>query len=405
MYNEYIECLPAVNKGCCCIMNVFRKGMLNMKYRHIDKLGIDVSAFGLGCMRFPMTKDEKGNDVVDEKISTEIIRACIDGGVNYIDTAYVYSGGLNEKYVGLALRDGYREKVFLATKLPVWECNSKEYMYEKFEEQCQRLGTDYIDFYLVHCLTKDKWLKVKELGICDFLDDLKAKGRIKYACFSFHDNYEAFETILCGYDWDMCQLQFNYMDVNNQAGEKGVRLAGKRGVPVVIMEGLLGGKLANVPSDVKAHFEKANPDRSPVEWAFRWLCDYPEVATVLSGVTNMEQAKDNLAIFDRCEKNSLSEEEKRVVSEAREIYKKRIKVDCTGCEYCMPCPMDVEIPKIFAKWNYSYMYEINDEGYKKLVEEKKDASRCVECRACMDKCPQGFDIPQKLKEAHEYFGF
>ncbi len=375
-----------------------------MKYRHIDKLGIDVSAFGLGCMRFPMAKDENGNEIVDEKISTEIIRACIDGGVNYVDTAYVYSGGLNEKYVGLALRDGYREKVYLATKLPVWDCNSKEYMYEKFEEQCKRLGTDYIDFYLVHCLTKEKWLKVKDLGICEFLDDLKAKGRIKYACFSFHDNYDAFETIINGYNWDMCQLQFNYMDIENQAGLRGVKLAGQKGIPVVIMEGLLGGKLANVPADVKTHFENANKDRSPVEWAFRWLCDFPEVATVLSGVTNMEQALDNLAIFDRCEVGIMSDEEKKVVSEAREIYKRRIKVDCTGCEYCLPCPVGVEIPKIFARWNYTYMYDVHEsQSYKKLSEENKDASQCIECRACMDKCPQGFDIPDMLKKAHEHF--
>ena len=375
-----------------------------MKYRHIDKLGIDVSAFGLGCMRFPMTKDENGNEIVDEKISTEIIRACIDGGVNYVDTAYVYSGGLNEKYVGLALRDGYREKVYLATKLPVWDCNSKEYMYEKFEEQCKRLGTDYIDFYLVHCLTGEKWLKVKDLGICEFLDDLKAKGRIKYACFSFHDNYDAFETIINGYNWDMCQLQFNYMDIENQAGLRGVKLAGQKGIPVVIMEGLLGGKLANIPADVKTHFENANKDRSPVEWAFRWLCDFSEVATVLSGVTNMEQALDNLAIFDRCEVGIMSDEEKKVVSEAREIYKRRIKVNCTGCEYCLPCPAGVEIPRIFARWNYTYMYDVHDsQSYKKLSEENKDASQCIECRACMDKCPQGFDIPEMLKKAHEHF--
>lgn len=372
-----------------------------MKYRHIKKLGIDVSAFGLGCMRFPMTKSDDGKDIVDEKISTEIIRACIDGGVNYLDTAYVYSNGLNEHYVGLALRDGYREKVYLATKLPVWNCDSKEYMYAKFEEQLSRLGTDYIDFYLVHCLTGEKWDKVKELGICEFLDDLKAKGKIKYACFSFHDNYEAFEKIIKAYDWDMCQLQFNYMDIENQAGLRGVKLAGEMGIPVVIMEGLLGGKLANVPSDVKEHFRKANADMSPVEWAFRWLCNFDEVATVLSGVATMEQALDNLAIFDRCDVGIMSDAELETVAKAREIYKKRIKVDCTGCEYCLPCPMGVEIPKIFAKWNYSYMYDINDShSYKRLIDENKDASQCVDCRACMDKCPQSFDIPQMLKNAH-----
>lgn len=374
-----------------------------MKYRHIEKLGIDVSAFGLGCMRLPMMKNEEGKDVVDEKKWVDIIRRCIDGGVNYLDTAYVYTGGLNEKYVGLALRDGYRQKVYLATKLPLWDCDSKEYMYKTFEEQLCRLETDYIDFYLIHCLTGEKWKKMKELGVREFLNDLKAKGKIKYACFSFHDNYDAFETIIKEYPWDMCQLQFNYMDVDNQAGLRGVELAGSMGIPVVIMEGLLGGKLANVPLDVKEHFEKANPDFSPVEWAFRWLCNFPQIATVLSGVATMEQAEDNLGIFDRCEVGIMSQQELETVAGAREIYKKRIKVDCTGCEYCMPCPMGVEIPKIFAKWNYSYMYGIKDGSYKKLMDDNKDSTQCVGCRACMDKCPQSFDIPEKLKEAHEYF--
>ena len=373
-----------------------------MKYRHIEKLDLELSAFGLGCMRFPMKKDENGKDIVDEEKSTAIIRACIDSGVNYLDTAYIYSGGLNEKYVGLALRDGYREKVYLATKLPLWDCDSREYMYKTFEEQLERLGTDHIDFYLLHCLTGEKWKKVKELGACEFLDDLKKQGKIKYACFSFHDNFDAFETIIKDYPWDMCQLQFNYMDIDNQAGLRGVKLAGEMGIPVVIMEGLLGGKLANVPSDVAEHFKNANPDMSPVHWAFKWLCNFPEIATVLSGVATMEQAEDNLSIFDKCEAGIMSEEELKVVAEAREIYKRRIKVDCTGCEYCLPCPMGVEIPKIFAKWNKAYMYETGDFTYKKMIEEKKDASQCVDCRACMDKCPQSFDIPEKLKEAHAF---
>ncbi len=374
-----------------------------MKYRHIEKLGIDLSAFGLGFMRVPMIKDKDGKEVVDLEKSTAIVRECIDGGVNYIDTAYVYSGGQNESALGIALRDGYRDKVYIATKLPTFNTLTKEQMYEKFEEQLQRLETDYIDFYLIHCLNGEKFRTFKENGVCEFLDDLKASGKIKYACFSFHGSYPEFEEVLNGYDWDMCQIQFNYMDINNQAGLKGLKLAGSKGIPVVIMEGLLGGKLANVPNDVKEHFAKANESRTPVEWAFKWLCNFGEVATVLSGVTKVEQVKDNLRIFENAQVGSMTEEELKVVDEAREIYAKRIQVDCTGCKYCMPCPADVDIPLVFAKWNYSYMYDLTDYSYNKIVEEGHDATKCVSCRACMDKCPQGFDIPEKLRMAGEYF--
>lgn len=376
--------------------------MIFIKYRKINKLGIELSAFGLGCMRFPMIKDENGNEIVDEKISTDIIRTCIDGGVNYIDTAYIYSGGLNEKYVGLALKDGYREKVYLATKLCTWQCEKSEDMKAQFEEQCRRLGTDYIDFYLVHALSAERWKKMCNFGVVQFLDELKKSGKIKYACFSFHDKYEAFEEIINAYDWDMCQIQFNYMDIENQAGLKGLKLAGEKNVPVVIMEGLLGGKLANVPEEVRALFEKQNPDYSPVEWAFRWLCNFPEVATVLSGVTSVEMAKDNLRIFDKADIGCMSKSELETVEKARELYKKRIKADCTGCEYCMPCPKGVAIPKIFSAWNKAFMYESNDGYYSHLKQKGQDASACVECGKCMKVCPQNLKITELLKEADKY---
>lgn len=374
-----------------------------MNMRKIEKLGIELSGFGLGCMRFPMTKDENGKDVVNESISTEIIRTAIDGGVNYIDTAYVYSNGLNEEYVGKALLDGYREKVYLATKLPVWNCHCKEDMYKLFEEQCTRLKTDHIDFYLVHSLDRQKWDKCVEWGIKDFLDDLKAKGRISYACFSFHDNYDAFEHIINDYDWDMCQIQFNYMDVENQAGLKGLKLAGSKGIPVVIMEGLLGGKLANVPDEVKELFATYDKDRSAAEWAFRWLCNFPEVATVLSGTSNVEQTLDNLRIFDGASVGCMSEKELEIVAKARELYRKRIKVDCTGCAYCMPCPADVNIPKVFAMWNNSYKYGWKDHHYYGLKNEGHGADKCVSCGKCMEVCPQQLKIPELLAEAKEYF--
>ena len=374
-----------------------------MNMRKIAKPGIELSGFGLGCMRVPMIKDENGKDVVDEKICTDIVRTAIDGGVNYIDTAYVYSGGLNEEYVGRALSDGYREKVYLATKLPVWNCHGKDDMYKYFEEQCSRLKTDYIDFYLVHSLDRQKWDKCVEWGIKDFLDDLKAKGRIKYACFSFHDDYRAFEHILNDYPWDMCQIQFNYMDIENQAGLKGLKLAGEKGIPVVIMEGLLGGKLANVPEEVKELFASYDKDRSAAEWAFRWLCNFPEVATVLSGTSNVEQTLDNIRIFSEAYVGCMNETELEIIAKARELYKKRIKVDCTGCAYCMPCPMDVDIPKVFAMWNNSYKYDTKDYHYRKLKEDGHGADKCVSCGKCMEVCPQHIKIPEMLEKAKEYF--
>ncbi len=373
-----------------------------MIMRKFGNLGIEVSGFGLGCMRVPMTKDENGNDIVDEKICTDIIRTAIDGGVNYIDTAYVYSGGLNEEYVARALRDGYREKVYIATKLPVWNCHCKEDMYKIFEEQCKRLETDKIDFYLVHSLDKQKWDKCVEWGIKDFLDDLKNSGKITYACFSFHDSYEAFEYILCDYNWDMCQIQFNYMDIENQAGLKGLKLAGQRNVPVVVMEGLLGGKLANVPDEIRELFDSYEVKRSPAEWAFRWLCNFPEIATVLSGTSTAQQTLDNIRIFSDAKVNGMTEEELEIVSKARELYRKRTAVDCTGCAYCMPCPMGVDIPKVFAKWNNSYKYGTKDYGYKKLSEDGHGADKCVSCGKCMEVCPQHIDIPGKLAQAKEY---
>lgn len=374
-----------------------------MKMRKMGKLGIEVSAFGLGCMRFPMKKDENGKDVVDESVSTAVIRAAIDGGVNYVDTAYVYSGGCNERHVAHALRDGYRDKVYLATKLPIWLCGSRADMERYFEEQCANLETDHIDFYLVHSLNAESWRKARENGVREFLDELKKSGRIRYACFSFHDNYEAFEEILNDYDWDMCQLQFNYLDVDNQAGVKGVKLAGSKNIPVVVMEGLLGGKLANVPQEVADLFAARPVSRTPAEWAFRWICNFPEVATVLSGVTNMEQTRDNLRIFDEVEPNSMSVSELRMMDEARELYRKRIKIGCTGCGYCMPCPAGVDIPGVFAAWNRAYMYMTKDTKYPELQKNGKGADVCVGCGKCMTVCPQHLAIPASLAEAHEYF--
>lgn len=370
-----------------------------MKMREFGKLGIKGSAFGLGCMRFPMIEKD-GQKVVDEENAIKIIRTAIDGGVTYLDTAYVYLGQQSEVVVGKALQDGYREKCTIATKLPTWLVEKPEDMMKFFEEELQKLQTDVIDFYLVHSLNRERWDNIKAMGVCEFLDKLKAEGRIRYACFSFHDEYDAFEYILNDYDWDMVQIQYNYMDINNQAGTKGLELAGKKGIPVVIMEGLLGGRLAVAPDNVQALYDAFPVKRSPVEWAFRWLCNHPEVATVLSGVTTVEQTLDNLRIFDTVEAGCMNEEELKLIDNVRDAYNSRIKVGCTGCAYCMPCPGGVDIPKAFSVWNNASLYgglEKGNKEYARLVDEDKAPTKCLECGACMSVCPQGIDIIEMLK--------
>ncbi len=370
-----------------------------MQYREFKKLGIKTSAFGVGCMRFP-TVEVNGEKQVDLQNAKNIIRRAIDAGVNYIDTAYNYSSRTNETVVGEALKDGYREKVFLATKLPSFLCERPEDMQSFFDEQLTKLCTDHIDFYLVHALNRKGWDKMKSFGVCEFLDRLKAEGRIKYAAFSFHDNYDAFEYIIKDYAWDMCQIQYNYMDAaGNAPGERGLRLAESMGIPVVIMEGLLGGKLANVPEDVKAVLDSYEIDRSPAEWAFRWLCNDPAVYTVLSGVTTPEMTDDNLRIFGSAAVGCMSERELATVEEARKTYAKRLKVNCTACRYCMPCPAGVDIPRIFWAWNNAYKYDSMSEGkesYARIIQDGVGANNCVGCGKCESICPQHISIREML---------
>jgi len=375
-----------------------------MQYRTIPKLGIDLSLFGVGCMRFPMIQNESDENVVDESISTPVIRHAIEQGVNYFDTAFVYSGGeKNEIALGHALRDGYRDRVYIVTKIPVHKVNEPEDLERILNKQLENLETDHIDFYLLHALDKDNWKKMQEMGAPAFLDRMKEAGKIKYACFSFHDDAETFRQILDAYDWDMCQIQFNFMDIDNQATLAGLRYAGEKGIPVVIMEGLLGGKLAKAPDNVQALYDAFPVKRSPVEWAFRWIANHPEVATILSGVTCMEQCDDNLAIFDRCAAGVMTDEEEDLIAQVRDAYNSRTKAGCTGCDYCMPCPAGVRIPRVFATWNNHALYDPNGMAgsarYKWLIDKENDASKCVACGACEAACPQHLPIIELLKEA------
>ena len=371
-----------------------------MKYRTFGKLGIQGSAFGLGCMRF--NGAASGDSIIDEQKAVSLIRRAIDGGVTYIDTAYVYLDRTSEIVLGKALQDGYREKVTIATKMPSEWVHNREEMESLLSEELKKLQTDHIDFYLMHGINREKWEYFKSIGAPGFFDDMKKEGKIRYKCFSFHGPYEDFEYIINDYDWDMVQIQYNFMDVDNQAGTKGLELAGKLGIPVVIMEGLLGGRLAKAPENVQALYDAFPVKRTPVEWAFRWLCNHPEIATVLSGCNEAEQIDDNLRIFDTLEPGIMSDEELKLMDDVRKAYLSRTKIGCTGCRYCMPCPNNVNIPGTFAAWNNHSLYNTDpkeDFGLRLIKEKGETPENCVECGACEAACPQHLSIIEGLKDA------
>ena len=371
-----------------------------MKYRTMGKLGIQSSAFGLGCMRF--NGAASGDSTIDEQKAVSLIRRAIDGGVNYIDTAYVYLDKTSEIVLGKALQDGYRDRVTIATKVPPDMVNSRADLERILEEELKKLQTDHIDFYLMHALNRQKYEHMKEIGAREFFDDMKREGKIRYKCFSFHSSYEDFEYILNDWDWDMCQIQYNFMDINNQAGTKGLELAGSKGIPVVIMEGLLGGRLANAPDNVQALYDAFPVKRTAVEWAFRWLCNHPEVGVVLSGCNEAEQIDENLRIFDTVETGIMSEEELRLMDQVREAYISRTRIGCTGCRYCMPCPNGVNIPGIFSAWNNWSLYNTDPKSdwmFRMILDKNSGADNCVSCAACEAACPQHLNIIESLVTA------
>lgn len=377
-----------------------------MEYRLFDKIGKPVSLFGIGCMRLPTIKVE-GKNVIDKPEAIRMIRYGIDHGVNYIDTAYSYHDGTSELLVAKALKDGYREKVFLATKSPVWLVHEYSDLERLLDEQLRKLETDSIDFYLLHALNKERWDKLKAINAMDFMEKAKEQGKIKHICFSFHDNAEAFREIIDGFNWDMCQIQMNIMDMHDQATVEGLKYAGLKNIPVVIMEPLKGGKLAtSVNDDIRAIWNQSEVKRTPVEWAFRWLYNFPQVMTILSGVSTMEQLQDNLRIFTEAKAGSMDENELSLVDQVREVYRKKTVIPCTSCEYCLPCPQGVYIPGVFGLVNEAAMY--GDENgprnhYRNFfISENADASHCVECGQCEAACPQQISIISKLKESHRF---
>ena len=378
-----------------------------MQYRDFGKLDWKVSALGFGAMRLPL-KDKDPADV-DEPEAIRMIRYSIDHGVNYLDTAYPYHGGNSERIVGRALKDGYREKMKLATKMPARMVESASDFDRFLNEQLERLDTK-IDFYLLHGLNGQSWAKVRDLGVLQWAEGAMAEGRFDYLGFSFHDNLEAFKSIVDDYDnWTLCQVQYNYMDVEYQAGTEGLKYAADRGLVVVVMEPLRGGKLARAPEQVAGVWESAPQKRSAVEWALQWVWDQPEVSVALSGMSAMEQVVENVDIANRSGSGKLTVDELALIGRAREAYRGLSPVPCTSCGYCMPCPGGVDIPRVFQVYNESMMYDDPRTGRFRYrgpggLKEEERADQCTECGDCLEACPQEIPIPDWLKKAHELLG-
>lgn len=380
-----------------------------MLYRKLGKTGIDISVLGFGCMRLPVTDSRP--EKIDYQRSVELLHYAIDNGVNYIDTAYFYHAavfgqkGNSEPFVGEALSGGWREKVHLATKMPLFILKEVEQMESFFSEQIERLKTDYLDFYLLHALNGESWERVKKLGIREFLDRKKKEGKIRFPAFSFHGEVQDFIRICDEYDWAFAQIQYNYMDVDFQAGYKGLKYAADKGTGIVVMEPLKGGKLGHdLPAEMEGVFESVSVKRTPAEWALRFVWNEPGVTAALSGMNSMEQVVENLRIAEEGLPGSLSREELSVYPLLRISIEARIKADCTSCRYCMPCSSGVEIPEVLAALNNFAMWNDSNPWVTGYVRISGKAGKCTECRECEEICPQGLDISDFMKEAVTVFG-
>lgn len=368
-----------------------------MKYRKFLKGDIDISSLGFGAMRFPVIKDEGDIDI---KKTEEMLDYAIENGLNYIDTAFPYHNGMSEIFLGEFFKKrNIREKIFLATKMPVWKIEKYDDFDFYFNVQLDRLKTEYIDFYLLHSLWKGSWEKVRDLKVIDWLLKKKKEGKIRFIGFSFHDEFEVFKEIIDFYDWDFCQIQLNYMDIDYQAGEKGLSYAYNKGVQVVIMEPLKGGKLANPPENVLNVFKNYKIDRTGVEWALLYLWNKKEVLIILSGMSSIEQVKENIKIASISEIDILNEEELKILKKAREEFLNIKSIDCTNCKYCLPCPYGVNIPKNFEIYNEGVRYnDFKEASYEyEYLKDEERASNCKECGECEEKCPQNLPIRELLK--------
>jgi len=361
----------------------------------MDNSGTMTSLLGFGCMRFPVLENGKINEPEAEKM----LDAAYKAGVNYFDTAYVYHDGDSEPFTGRVLNQYERSSYYLATKLPCWEVKTIEDAHRLFESQLSRLDKDYIDFYLLHSLGKESWARMVKLGVIEYCEGLKAQGRIRNFGFSFHDDYPVFEEIISYRKWDFCQIQLNYMDVEEQAGMKGYLLAEKLGIPVVVMEPIKGSSIAAFPEDITTIFRQVNPDLSTASWALRWVGSLSNVKVILSGMTAMNQVEDNLKTCSPLV--PLNIEEKAAVAKVVEVLNTRVNNGCTGCRYCMPCPSGVDIPYNFKVWNAYGIYQNSGQvrwDWGAAMEDKYRAKNCTECGLCEEACPQKIHVRDDLKK-------
>ncbi|MDR1577596.1 MAG: aldo/keto reductase [Deltaproteobacteria bacterium] len=386
-----------------------------IKKRLMGQTGVEGTILGFGCMRLPLNGPKPDN--IDIELSTKMLRLAIDRGVNYVDTAYPYhSGGTrqtpgaSELFVAEALKGGYREKVLLATKLPTWLVESRSHMHQLLDFQLKRLDVRQLDFYLAHNINISVWDKLISLGLREFFDEAVRDGRIRFPSFSFHDNFSLFERVITSYDWVMAQVQYNYLDVNYQSGQAGVRLANQKGVAVVVMEPLRGGFLVSqVPEEPQSVLRRIRPDWSLPAWGFNWLWNQPECAVVLSGMSDLAQVEENLALAEKFTENLFTESDEEAINQVRDFFKGRVKADCTGCGYCLPCPSGVEIPKNLNFLNQYYLFEGDGPRercryfYNIQLSQDERAANCVSCGQCEEKCPQGLAIPGFLNQTAELY--
>lgn len=376
-----------------------------MQYRPFGTLDYAVSALGFGCMRLPTA-----DGGIDEDLAIRMLRYAIDHGVNYLDTGYPYHGGQSEPLVGRALQGGYRERVWLATKLLCRAVQGPADFERLLNEQLERLQTERLEVYLLHGLNRKRWDMVRDMGVRRWLDDVRASGRVGAVGFSFHDSLPVFKEIVDAYDWNVCQIQYNYMNEAFQAGTEGLRYAAGKGLAVVVMEPLLGGKLAGAPNAVRALWDAAPTRRTPAEWGLQWVWNQPEVSVVLSGMSTMDQVQENVASADRSGVGVLTAEELDIIARVRDTYQSLTAAPCTGCGYCMPCPNGVDIPRTFTTLNNGVMFDAMEDARQRYSRRLSDqpgsilASSCIQCRQCEPECPQGIPISEWMPYAHAVLG-
>ncbi|BDZ69743.1 aldo/keto reductase [Methanobacterium petrolearium] len=383
-----------------------------MLYRDMGSIQEKISILGMGCMRLPTLGSY---DRIDTEKATQLLDYALDQGINYVDTAYPYhglsnaEGGASELFLGEYFTENDRcDEVYLSTKLPTWLLEDEGDMDRYLDEQLKRLKTDQIDFYLLHSVKEKNWFNLDILGIFEFLDSARADGRIKYVGFSSHDEIGFFKEVVDSYQWDMCMIQYNYLDENIQAGKEGLQYATDQGMGVAVMEPLKGGVLAeHIPPEVKEIWDSSPIQRKPAEWALRYLWDIPEISTVLSGMTTMEQLRENLLTAEDGLPNSLTSKERKLMEEVKEVYQGRMVVDCSRCGYCMPCPSGINIPQSLSYLNQAAMLEDDTEvknQYYFMLKDTERAGNCLECGLCEELCSQHISIREKLKQVARKFG-